>query len=227
MTKIRLTEESKNKKLGKMPTTTTERKSCPDSCRWKNGDCYGEKYHTSMIWKETETGINKRWGKKFSNSWNDTMKAIKNFPESVDIWRHNQIGDLPNKGNDNESIDEKKLDQLVKANNGRRVICFTHKHSRKHPDFKNGKIDYKNIELIKKANDNGFTMNLSANDLEHADELAKHGLPVAVVVDEHTTATPDGRPVAMCLSQTKGLTCKQCKLCSVNTRKTIVGFLKH
>ena len=70
-------------------------------------------------------------------------------------------------------------------------------------------------------------MNLSANDLDHADELAKHGLPVAVVVDKHTTKTPDGRPVAMCLSQTKGLTCKQCKLCSVNTRKTIVGFLKH
>ena len=93
---------------------------------------------------------------------------------------------------------------------------FTHKHKYK-----------KNIELIKKANENGFTINLSANNLEHADELAKHNLPVAVIVDEHTTATPDGRPVAMCLSQTKGLTCKQCKLCSVNTRKTIVGFLKH
>ena len=214
--KIRITLNSKNKKLGKMPTTTTERKSCPDSCPLKNGDCYGEKVHASLVWGETETGFNKRWGKNFSNSWDDTIKAITNFPESVDIWRHNQIGDLPNDGDDNESIDEKKLDQLVKANNGRRVICFTHKHKYK-----------KNIELIKKANDNGFTINLSANNLEHADELAKHNLPVAVIVDEHTTATPDGRPVAMCLSQTKGLTCKQCKLCSVNTRKTIVGFLKH
>ncbi len=214
--KIRITLNSKNKKLGKMPTTTTERKSCPDSCPLKNGDCYGEKYHTSIVWGETETGFNKRWKKNFSNSWDDTIKAIASFPESVDIWRHNQIGDLPNDGDDNESIDEKKLDQLVEANNKRRVICFTHKHKYK-----------KNIDLIKKANKNGFTINLSANNLKHADELAKHGLPVAVVVDKHTTATPQGRPVVMCLSQTKGLTCKQCKLCSVNTRKTIVGFLKH
>jgi len=218
--KIRITLQSKNKKLGKMPTTTTERKSCPDSCPLKNGDCYGEKYHTSIVWGETETGFNKRWKKSFSNSWDDTIKAITNFPESVDIWRHNQIGDLPNDGDDNESIDEKKLNQLVEANNKRRVICFTHKHKYK-----------KNIELIKKANENGFTINLSANNLEHADELAKHGVPVAVVVgDKPIKKTPQGRPVAMCPYQkTKDsvniITCDRCRLCQNNKRRSIVGFL--
>ena len=77
--KIRITLKSINKKLGEMPTPPTERKSCPDSCPLKNGDCYGEKYHTSMIWSETETGINKRWGKKFSNSWNDSMTLSRNL----------------------------------------------------------------------------------------------------------------------------------------------------
>ena len=73
--KIRLTEISNNKKVGRIPVTTTERASCPDSCKLKN-ICYAQKGKTRMIWEEVERGINTRWDSKFENDWLAIMKKI-------------------------------------------------------------------------------------------------------------------------------------------------------
>jgi hypothetical protein len=214
--KIRLTEISNNKKVGRIPVTTTERASCPDSCALKK-ICYAQSGKVRMVWEEVETGINTRWQTEFENDWLVIMKKIARFPTGQ-LWRHNQAGDLPNRGADNETIDPVKLGQLVKANRKKNGWTYTHK-----PDTA------ENIALISFANENGFTINLSANDPAHADSLARHGLPIAVVVgDKPIKKTAGGLPVAMCPAQDKkkNITCAVCKLCANPNRRAVVGFLK-
>lgn len=79
----------------------------------------------------------------------------------------------------------------------------------------------------------GFTINLSANDPEHADALADLGIaPVAVVLPADSPKrhlrTPAGRPIAVCPAQThKGMTCAECQVCTRRDRVSVVGFIAH
>jgi hypothetical protein len=77
----------------------------------------------------------------------------------------------------------------------------------------------------------GFTVNLSADDVGHADRLAAHGLPVAVIVPMDTpkhSTTPEGRPVLICPAQTtEHMTCALCALCQRADRRQVIGFRAH
>tara|TARA_R110002110_G_scaffold6216_1_gene31274 strand:+ start:271 stop:921 length:651 start_codon:yes stop_codon:yes gene_type:complete len=214
--KTRFTRISKNRKVGYIPVTTTEESSCPNSCPLKKKNiCYAKKGHTRMTWQEVAIGINRRWKKPFTNDYNSFIKEITKLPKGQ-LWRHNQAGDLAHSG-DNESIDFDKLKQLVKANKGKNGFTYTHKTQLK-----------ENFTKIKYANDKGFTINLSANNLQHADELKKHNLPIAVIVGtKPINKTPAGHKIKMCPNQiNKAITCQLCLMCSKKKRNYIVGFLK-
>jgi len=133
------------------------------------------------------------------------------------IWRHNQAGDLPTK--DNVTVDQDELNQLVAANCNRSGFTYTHF------DVLD---DLHNRQTVKAANDNGFTVNLSGNSAEHADQLydAKCG-PVTVVLphDQMTNLkTPKGRKVVVCPARVKEkVTCASCGLCA-RQRDFIIGF---
>jgi hypothetical protein len=43
-------QKSSNRKTGPIPTTYTERKSCPPSCPHIKKDCYAEDFHTRLAW---------------------------------------------------------------------------------------------------------------------------------------------------------------------------------
>jgi len=110
----------------------------------------------------------------------------------------------------------------VAANHGRRGFGFTH-YDAEIPA---------NAAALRTANDNGFTLNLSANSLEDADRLA--GLnagPVAVVLPTGATKplrTPQGRFVAVCPATVRDdVTCASCGICAHATRKAIIGFPAH
>tara|TARA_R110002126_G_scaffold291144_1_gene450585 strand:- start:456 stop:890 length:435 start_codon:yes stop_codon:yes gene_type:complete len=129
----------------------------------------------------------------------------------------NQAGDLPGLG---ENIDAHALGQLTRANNGRKGFTYTHKHSTE-----------SNREAIRSANTNGFTVNLSANTLAHADELAEINCgPVVVVLPSDqiaNTTTPAGRKVVICPATVRDdITCATCGLCQ-RQRSAIVGFPAH
>jgi hypothetical protein len=86
------------------------------------------------------------------------------------------------------------------------------------------------IELLadglKEACDSGFMINLSADSLEEADDLANLNIaPVAVVVPPHQTArTPKGRTVTICPARRKkGITCSMCQFCT-KPHKAIIAF---
>ena len=156
--------------------------------------------------------------------WEDFIRFVKNLPAGQ-LWRHNQAGDLPG---ENERIASSLLEDLTEANKGRRGFTYTHK-----PVLlrQRGPIE-ENREAIAKANRDGFTVNLSANGLRHADELAALNIgPVATILPEgveENTTTPDGRRVVVCPAQRiEGMTCQKCKLCSMAKRSIIIGFIPH
>jgi hypothetical protein len=198
--------------------------------------CYAEHGNLGMIWRAlTKT----KAGRKFKNgnshvraiSWRQMVANIGKLPLAT-LWRHNQAGDLPGRSN---RIDGDALVELVKANRGKRGWTFTHK-----PPIG------ANADMIQWANQQGFTINLSANNLVHADRLADLAIaPVVTLLPQRDIGMPDhvevgnavkakvhitpaGRKVIECPATYRDdVTCQSCQLCQRQTRKVIVGFPAH
>jgi hypothetical protein len=236
---IAFTAMSTNVKTGRMPVTTTEPDTCPAVCPFNShhanatseGGCYAEAGPLALFWRkvgERKAGI----------SWSEAMSKIAALPKGT-LWRHNQAGDLP--GIDG-AIDLEALASLVKANKGKRGFTFTHKPV----------AIASEREAISQANASGFTINLSGNTLEHADELADLAIgPVVSVlpldmarkadrsgqwletlaeyrVRVGKPKTPKGKPVTVCpATYQDDMSCARCGLCSVANRRAVVGFPAH
>ncbi len=149
---------------------------------------------------------------------NQFCADIKRLPKHQ-LWRYGQAGDLPG---DTHSVDIDALQKIVQANRGRKGYAYTH-----YSPFKP-----ENARAITQANAQGFTINLSANNLEHADDLADLGIaPVVTVLpagQRTSTTTPKGRTVVVCPAVTNDdMDCARCGICAVAGRKAIIGFPAH
>ncbi len=216
--KFHLTMKSSNKKTGPMPVSTSSRDTCPRSCPFKGNGCYADSGPLRLHWNRVTDGSR---GLNFA----DFLKAIESLPKGT-LWRHNQAGDLPTLSSESSIISHYALLRLTGANNGRNGFTYTHHHVTGRDSI----ADLNRI-AIRRANDHGFTVNLSANNLHHADELADTNAgPVVVVLpsDQVTnTETPKGRRVVVCpATKRDDITCATCKLCA-RQRTTIVGFPAH
>lgn len=212
--KYHITLASKNAKTGPIPVTTTAQDSCPTSCPFatsNKGGCYAMGGPLAIHWRKVSDGSR-------GDNFDVFLDKIKRFPKGQ-LWRHNQAGDLPGIG---DSLDVDSMFKLVNANRGRRGFTYTHKPL---------KTD-KEREAIKISNMAGFTVNLSANNLNHADELIDLKIgPVVVVLpsDQLTnTVTPKGNKIVICPAITRDdVTCASCGLCQIAKRDCIVGFPAH
>lgn len=209
-----LTLNSGNEKTGHIPVSTSPDKTCPPSCGVREG-CYAKSGPLAWHWRRVSQG-------ERGTSWGKFTAAISDLPAGQ-LWRHNQAGDLPGTG---DVIDARALSQLVKANDGKRGWTYTHK-----PVLGESNLATSNRASVRYANRHGFTINLSANNLRHADELKSSDCgPVVVVVpgdSPHTVHTPAGHRVVVCPAQRdEGVTCADCGLCA-RQRSVIVGFLAH
>lgn len=210
---VHLTIKSSNAKTGPIPVSTSPRATCPTVCPFQSAGCYADNYGLNFLWNRVSNGA-------AGTDWATFCAQIKTLPEGQ-LWRHNQAGDLPQ--DTSGRIDGHLLGDLVTANIGKRGFTYTH-HNPALGD---------NAAYIRGCNDWGFTVNLSANTPEHADELAALELgPVVVVLpaDQVTnTTTPAGRPIVICPATPKNstITCETCQLCARVERKCIVGFPAH
>lgn len=209
---IHLTLKSRNVKTGKIPVSTTSAESCPSDCPFKNNGCYAAAGHVGMFWHKVTNGLT-------GGNIDSFCKQIEALPTGQ-LWRHNQAGDLIGR---NGQLNATSINKLVKANQGKRGFTYTHYNVIDNPT---------NKKIVKKCNDNGFTVNLSGNNLSHADDLADLGIgPVVTVLPmdaESTTFTPKGRRVVVCPAVlSDDITCKSCGLCEKQNRKVIVGFPAH
>lgn len=209
---VHFSAKSSNSKTGPMMVIRQSEDTCAPGCPFNGKGCYGQQgplYH--FVWKKVSAG-------KLAKSWESVLQAVRNLaPRS--LFRMSEVGDLPHKDGE---IEEKKLQDLIDASQGKRPICYTHhdvnsEHNRR---------------LIQHANTSGFTINLSANNLKDADKKAALGIaPVAVPIPadpkDWPKTTPEGRPIVVCLHDTKGLTCLECGVCAVASRKAIIGFPAH
>lgn len=213
MTQVHLVLRSDNAKVGPIPVSTSEKRTCPSTCPHKDAGCYAHQGHLRFHWDKVSR--HERGG-----TWNEFVAQIAALPAGT-FWRHNQAGDLPGIGT---RIDSQKLRALVEANRGKYGFTYTHKPM----DILTNRQD------VLSANLNGFTINLSADSLVEADKLA--ALAIAPVVTTllrgyrkgDKVFTPAGRRVIVCPAQVKdGVTCNSCRLCAIPTRDFIIGFIAH
>ena len=205
------TRSSKNAKTGPIPVTTTSKGSCPTNCGLRGNGCYAEYGPLAIHWRMVSDG--RRGG-----SLDELCDQIEKLPKRQ-LWRWAQAGDLPGDG---VSIDAAALGQLTVANRGKSGFGYTH-YDPSSPG---------NAAAIKAANDDGFTISLSAENLEQADKLAALGIaPVACVLPAGTTKalkTPAGRHVSVCPATVRDdVTCASCGICAVPGHKAIIGFPVH
>jgi hypothetical protein len=196
---------SNNKKTGKMLVTTTSSDSCPSTCKHLQlGTCYAKTGPLNLHWKHVDSG-------KRAMLFIDLLQTVRDL-RPQELWRHNQAGDLPGTS---EKLNHGAVKALAEASRGKRGFTYTHKY---HSE--------ENRKTILDANQDGFTINLSADSIEEAYKLHKEGFPVVVTIVPKDVIDP--KYITVCPQQThENITCLSCGLCAKKDRKTIIGFLAH
>jgi len=203
--------QSGNRKTGEIPVSMTSSRTCPPGCSFLGRGCYAEQHFVAIHWRRLSHGG--------GMSWSEFCEVVSTLPHGQ-LWRHNEAGDLPGDG---DAIDAAALEELLEAASGTRGFTYTHK------PLEHGE----NASLISSAVRRGFTVNLSADSLVVADELADAGVAPVTVVLPHDAPkkgnrTPAGRHVVVCPAQLRDdISCQTCELCYVPDRKSIVGFVAH
>jgi len=220
-----LTPVSSNVKTGPIPVSTSHKDTCPDACPLKAKGCYASGGPSNIHWKAVTEG-------KRGTDWGHFLLAVRAIRKGS-LWRHNQAGDLPGFKTFNgvDTLDASKVGELVRANKGRKGFTYTHYNViGGHGDT----VANLNREVIKSANIEGFTVNLSGNNMQHADELkALNIAPVVVIMplaedNPKVRYTPAGNKVVRCPAEYNDkVSCATCGLCQVSQRYYIIGFTAH
>lgn len=231
-----LSLKSRNTKTGPIPVSTTARGSCPD-CPLSGNGCYAdENFHLSLFWRKVSDG-------RAGGDYATFLAEIAKLP-AAQLWRHNQAGDLPGEHN---AIDVEALAALARANAGKRGFTYTHK-----PVLGADPAVATNRAAVAAANAAGFTVNLSGNNVAHADALAALAIaPVVTVLPEAygrkakgdlwletlpeyrarvaplPKRTPAGRAISVCPATFLDTNCAACGLCQRGNRASVVGFPAH
>jgi len=210
-----LSERSENVKTGPIATSYSSMNTCPKSCALYN-KCYGYVTAAKYHWYKVSDGRN---GFPFAHF----IKRVKALPKGSSF-RINVCGDLPGV---NLSINGRMLNSLINATNHLTRWTYTHK-----PVIGRSPIARSNRALIKFANQRGFAVNLSADNLTMADKYLKMGIAPVVSIVRHDAPergfTPKGTRYITCPAQTREtMTCARCRLCAFKDRKYIIAFRAH
>jgi hypothetical protein len=209
--RFHLTLRSSNVKTGPIPVSSSPRATCAPSCPFLKNGCYGESYPMKFHWDKVSDGTRGVSAPEFFR----LIAAL--LPGTY--WRHNQIGDLPaNLGR----ISRRFLRGLVAANKGKRGYTYTHHN------LSLGE----NLSLLRSANRQGFTVNISTETESAADSAIAAGLPAVLTVpsteQRKVWQTAAGNRVVTCPAQrVEDLTCMACELCHKRPSKLIIAFLAH
>lgn len=213
-----LTEKSSNQKTGPMAVSTSSGSTCPDACPLKAKGCYAKSGPLALHWKNITNGLR-------GVPWAFFLLQVKKLAPNT-LMRHNQAGDLPG---DNNVIDAAKLGELVEATKHIKAFTYTHKPVFDHPNAEENK------KAIKNANDNGFTVNLSADSIGEADAMFDLNIgPVVTLLPKDwavripTCQTPKGRRIIVCPATYKDdVSCSTCRMCMDRDRQAVIGFPAH
>lgn len=216
MQKYQLTLISLNRKTGPIPVSMTDKSSCPSTCSFKGNGCYAEGGNVNIHWSGMKDG-----GRTKTLTLEEFCGAIKSLPRNQ-LWRHNQAGDLPQSelsAGQGTCIHWPSMHKLILANKGKRGFTYTHYPWEKtHPKIEAYPWAAEdNLKVIRKANADGFTVNVSCESPEQADRAMSLGLPAVLVVPEdapNSWHTPAGNLVKTCPAVLyDNVNCARCGLC--------------
>ena len=204
-------KKSGNKKTGFMPVTYNSRLSCPDSCIFKNNGCYADNYHTALNWDKVTRGDR-------GGTFKELLSNIKALKPGT-IWRACVAGDIPS--NKKGEISRTYIKGITEANKGLKGYTYTH-----------NRLDVgENISLLKTANKQGFTVNISTETEAAADNAVLNNLPAVIVVKSTETRrawfTKNKNKILVCPAQTSGANCIDCGLCQSRPKNLIIAFKAH
>ena len=210
--RFHLSRVSTNSKTGPIPVSTSSAVTCPESCPFnQGGGCYAANYPMRHHWDAVTRG--------------DRGEPLQRFLANIaalpigQLWRHNQAGDLPHNAG---RISRRFMRAIISANSGRRGYTYTH-HSLTIGE---------NLPLLRQANRQGFTVNVSTESEAAADSAIASGLPAVLTVQSGETRTTwqtaAGNRVLVCPAQRSDTkTCADCQLCHKRGRRVIIAFLAH
>jgi len=210
--RFHLSRVSTNSKTGPIPVSTSSALTCPASCPFnQGGGCYAANYPMRHHWDAVTRGERGEPLARF-------LANIAALPAGQ-LWRHNQAGDIPSSAG---KISRRFIRGIIAANRGRRGYTYTH-HSLTIGE---------NLTLLRQANRQGFTVNISTESEAAADSAIAAGLPAVLTVpsDEarNTWQTTAGNRVLVCPAQRSDTkTCADCQLCHKRGRRVIIAFLAH
>jgi hypothetical protein len=209
-----LTKSSSNSKTGPIPVTVSSRATCPDNCPFKEAGCYADVgFYTRIHWDAVTRGER---GKPLAQF----LEQIQALPAGQ-LFRHNVSGDLPHTAG---RISRRFMRSMTAAAKGKRGFTYTH-HSI-------GPAYRENAALLRYANRNGFTVNVSTESEKGADYVLEAGLPAVLVVPSTETRTawrtPAGNAVVICPAQrSDSHTCSDCALCHNRGARVVIAFKAH
>lgn len=210
--RFHLSRVSTNSKTGPIPVSTSSATTCPASCPFnQGGGCYAANYPMRHHWDAVTRG--------------DRGEPLQRFLANIaalpvgQLWRHNQAGDLPHTAG---KISRRFMRAIIAANSGRKGYTYTH-HSLTIGE---------NLPLLRQANRQGFTVNVSTESEAAADSAIASGLPAVLTVpsDETRTTwqTAAGNRILVCPAQRSDTkTCADCQLCHKRGRRVVIAFLAH
>lgn len=204
---------SQNRKLGRIPATSSSKNTCPKTCpfaRDNGGGCYGDGGPIAIHWAALSRGDR-------GGSFGELCQQVRRLPAGQ-LWRHNTVGDL---GDPNTAAGRDQLQQLTAANRGRRGFTYTH-HQR----------GAAAVQAMRAATANGFTVNASCHGEQEADAAVAHGLRAVMVAPkaEQRIAwdTAGGNRAVLCpATRRSDVTCETCGLCNARPSNVIVVFPAH
>lgn len=211
MAQVALTAVSSNAKTGPIPTSTSDRATCPTTCPFYDKGCYAKSGPQAIHWRKVsnaERGV----------TYDQFVEQVRKIQRGQ-LWRHNVSGDLQhNDGN----IDYLKLRKLIDANKGRKGFTYSHHVLNEH-----------NVICLQNANGMGFTVNASCESVDDADRvMTEHQIPAVAVIPSTESRrffnTSSGRKVIVCPATIhENVTCSTCGLCQKADREFVIAFPAH
>lgn len=209
--RYQFTAVSSNAKTGPIPTTMTEKDSCPTTCSLRGNGCYAENFPLSLHWGKVATnGISEE----------ELLMMVRGLPKGQ-RWRHNVAGDLPH---NNGTVDHDKLQNLAMAAQGKETILYSH-HKLTRENAASFRIVRDTYRLI---------VNASCESIAAAESALDQGVNAVVVIPHNagtaTVKTAKGSSVVVCPATYKNdVTCASCGLCAKDrvANRVIVAFPAH
>jgi hypothetical protein len=208
--RFHLTRVSANKKTGPMPVTTSSRDTCPCTCPFRGSGCYADSGPLAIHWGKVTSAER---GVTFSQHCDD----LASLP-SGQLVRLNQAGDIAhNRG----KISRRFVRGIVAACKNLKAYSYTHH-----------RLDVgENLQMLRFANRNGLTVNVSTETEASADRAIESGLPAVLAVSSEeartTWRTAAGNLAMVCPAQLRETDCATCQLCHTRGRRVIIAFRAH